>query len=152
MLLKGPFDVRHQEPVVGRAVPFPEVTDLVGMGGDVAAEVAVRHQDDFLGLEGVDHPHRVGAGTADVAFGLDGGTGVDVGDDRRAGVTGLHLPQAIGGDHVGHGAAGVGTGEQHDLVRGQDGSAFGHEVDPAKDNDLALGAGGLHRKAERISR
>jgi hypothetical protein len=124
---------------------------LVGVGGDVTAEVAVGNENHFIGIEGVDHLDGVGAGAADVAFGLDRRRGVDVGHHRPPGEPGLHLAQALDGDHVGHRAAGVGTGQKDDLLRRQNRRAFGHEMNAAENDHLALGARRFQRQGQGIA-
>ena len=55
------------------------------------------------------------------------------------------------GHHVGHGAAGADLGQQHGLVRGEDGGAFGHEMDAAEHDHIMIGLCRGAGKFERIA-
>jgi len=113
------------------------VAGFVGAGLDVAGKVTVRNQQNFFGINRVHYIDRVGAGTADIALGLHRRRGVDIGDDHRPGMLRLHFPQTFGGHHIGHRTAGIETRQQDGFFRCQNRSAFGHEVDAAKDDCLA---------------
>ena len=61
-----------------------------------------------------------------------------------------------GGELVGRaaglqGAAGLAVGQDHDLVRVENFSRLGHEMDAAEDDHLGIRLGGLLGQAERIA-
>src|SRR5215469_7091681 len=90
--------------------------------------------------------------------GLDGGSGVHVGDWNDLGggdnaselpPAGFHLPNV---GHVRHRTTGAAIRKNHNLpIAAEDIGAFGHEVNAAKYDVLALGFGGPLRKLEGIA-
>src|SRR6185312_12763310 len=57
-----------------------------GLGGDPLRQILVRDHDDARDAKRLDHAHGIGRGAANVGLGLHLGRGVDVGDDRHAGI------------------------------------------------------------------
>src|SRR5262245_50470942 len=57
-----------------------------GLGRDPLGEILVGNKDHALSAERLDHAHGVGRGAADIGLGLYLGRGVDIGDDRHAGI------------------------------------------------------------------
>src|SRR5215831_6552948 len=90
--------------------------------------------------------------------GLDGGSGVHVGDWNDLGrvenaaelpPAGFHLPNV---GHIRHRTTGAQIRKNHNLpIAAQDIGAFGHEVNATKYDVLALAFGGLLRKLEGIA-
>jgi hypothetical protein len=118
----------------------------------VSAQEHVGTEEDLGVLgDGPDHRLGVGRGAAVVGFGLDLGGGVHVGDHHRARVLGLPGAQLIGGDGVSQRAPGLEVGQEDGPPRGEDGGRLGHEVDPAEDDHVGIGLGGLAREVERIT-
>ena len=60
-------------------------------------------------------------------------------------------PQLFGGDGIGQRAAGVGVGDQHGLVGGEQLGRLGHEVDPGEDDGRSGCLGGDAGQGERIT-
>src|SRR5215472_1627858 len=90
--------------------------------------------------------------------GLDGGSGVHVGDWNDLGrvenaaelpPAGFHLPNV---GHIRHRTTGAAIRKNHNLaIAAEDIGAFGHEVNAAKYDELALGFGSLLRELEGIA-
>ncbi len=152
MIGTGLFNIRHLEPVVGRAVALPADTFLLRqVAGDVTAEVAIWHHQQLAGLKRTGHIDGVGGGAADIAFGLDGRRRIDIGDHGGIRVLPLQITQRFGGDHVRHRAARINARQQHGLLRGEDRGALSHEMHPAENDHLLVGFFRLHRQGQGVS-
>ena len=117
----------------GVHVAFAEPDVHIGAAGDppdVGAQELVGQEQHLPVLRDGGHDlRRVGRGTAQVGLRLDLGAGVDVGDDRGAGVLRLPVPDLLRGDGVRQRAARPWFGDQHRPVRGEDLGGLRHEVD-----------------------
>ena len=78
------------------------------------------------------------------------GGGVDVGHDGGVRVPLLGLADLLGGAHGGHGALGLGLGQEHLLGRGEDLRGLPHEGDTAENDDVCIRSGGLLRQSEGV--
>ncbi len=94
---------------------------------------------------------RVARGAADVAFRLHRGRGVDIGDDRHAGMARPHQADVRGGDRGGERAAGSSIGDQHGLFGVQQLRRLGHEMHAGQDDDRGVGARRLARQREAVA-
>ena len=150
-LAGGGYRVRV-EPGVNRAVTFPAAVGSVQLPGDVAAEMLIGHEDDFIvRAEGAHHFFGVAGGHADIAFRLDFGGRIDVAYGFRAGMLGFKSAQLIAGDHVGHGAAGAKVGNENGLFRIEDRRGFGHEENAAEHDHVGVDLGCAAREFQRIA-
>jgi hypothetical protein len=144
-------DLPGIDPRMGGAVAGPQ-DELAAEGFlDDGAEMLVGDEDDVVAFVAPDDVHGVAGGAAAVAFGLHLGGGVDVADDLGAGVAGLEFAQLVAGDHVGHGAAGAGVGQEDGLAGIQDGGGFGHEMHAAEHDDAGGDLGGLAGEFEGVA-
>ena len=114
-------------------------------------EVLVGQEDHRVGLERLDHRHRVARGAADVALGLHVGVGVDVGDDRHARVGRAQRAHVRGGDALGERAAALRGRQQHGLRRVQDLGGLGHEAHAAEHDHRLVGLGRAAGQLERVA-
>ena len=141
-------DVRRADAGVDVALAVPDVHPAAGHALDVCAEPHVGPEQDLgvvavLAPDVLDDLHGVGGGAAVVGLGLDLGRRVHVHDDQRARMLGLPRAELVGGDRVGERAAGLEVGQQDGLLRGEDRSRLGHEVDAAEGDHVAAGGGRL---------
>src|SRR4030043_1253131 len=63
----------------------------------------------------------------------------------------LLRPQALGGNHIRHGTAGVYIWQQDHFIRADDGGCFRHEVDSAEHDYIGTGLGGILAQLQRIA-
>lgn len=94
---------------------------------------------------------RVAAGANDIAEGFHVRAAIDVGDDVVPRVLFEEGLEFLAGAGVGEGATRVFVGEDDDFLGVEDFGSLGHEVDPAKKDDIRLGLLGLVGEAEGIA-
>ena len=145
------LDLGGAQAVVNVAAAIPVEDFFGGAPGGVEGQIAVRDHQDPGGCQRIDYLDDIGGGAADVALGLDRGGGIDVGDHRHPGKFGFPGPKLLGGDGGGHVAAHIFPGQEHGLVRAQDGRGFRHEMDPAKHDDLGRGLGRGHGEGQGVA-
>ena len=59
--------------------------------------------------------------------------------------------KALGGHHVGHGAAGVRARQQNGFAGGENGGRLGHEMNPAEHQGFGFGLGGTYAEFQRVA-
>ncbi len=123
----------------------------LGLRRDVAGEVFVRDHDDLGDAERLDDLLGVARGAADVALRLHRGRGVDIGDDRHAGMLGAQQPHICRGDQLGERASGFHVGDQHGLLGVQQLRRLGHEMDAGEHDHVGVGARRLARKRQAVA-
>ena len=145
-------DRLRRKPLVGGAVAGPEYVGLAALLGDVASEVAVRHEDYLATLRQRRH-HLLGvAGRhAHVTLRLDLGRRVDVAYRERPRMLRLQGAKLLAGDHVRHGTSRRRVGYQHRLPWIQYRRRLGHEVDSAEHDDVRIDLRRPSRKFERVA-
>ncbi len=121
-----------------KAVP-PDDFDFGHLGLDVLGQMLVGDTQNAVHPQGAHHIHRVGAGAAHIAFGLHFRRGVNIRHHRHAVVLRLELNQILAGDHIRHGASGIGVAQKNLLLRGKKLCGFRHKVHAAKHNDIGIG-------------
>ena len=138
--------------VVHGAYSVPEQHLTAGHLVDVAAQVLVRREDDFLLLGQRTHQLLgVARGTDKVAEGLNLGRAVDITDDHVVGVLGLEGGEVVAFATLGQGARGLHVGQQYLAARVEDFGRLGHEMDATEDDDVGLGALGFLRQCQAIA-
>ena len=138
------------EALVHLAVALPGDDLHVGLGGDVFGEIFVGQENHALGAQALHHLDGVRGGATDVAFRLNLGRRVHVGDDRHAGKARAQQPHVGGGDRLGERAARLHVGDQHHLVGIEDFRGLRHEVHAALNDDVRVRLGRLAGELERI--
>ena len=123
----------------------------VGLGGDVLREIFVRQHDDARHAERFDDLARIARGAADVGFRLHRGRGVDIGDDRHAGIALAQQPHVLGRDRVGERTAGAHVRDQHGLLRIEQLRRLGHEMDAGEHDDIGLDLGRLAGERQAVA-
>ncbi len=118
---------------------------------DVFRQILVGQEDHGVGVEALDHLHRVRRGAADVDLRLHLGRGVDIGDHRHAREFLAQQPHVLAGDGGGERAAGAQVRDQHGLVGIEDLRGLGHEVHAALHDDVGVDLRRLARELERIA-
>ena len=117
----------------------------------VAAEVAVRDEQDVALRERGDDAHGVGGGHAHVGPRLDLRRRVDVAGHRQ--VVAVLLARGVhclAADHVRHRAVRRRVGHEHGLVGREQLGALGHEADARKDERGGRQRGGQARQGEGV--
>ena len=151
MLLAQLADLGRREALVHLAVPGPGDDLDPGLGGDVLRQVLVGQHDDAVHAERLDHLARVARRAADVRLRLHGRRGVDVGDDRNAGIALAQQPNVGGGDRGGERAAGFQVGDQHGLFRIEQLGGLGHEVHAGQHDHVGVGLRRLARQRQAVA-
>jgi hypothetical protein len=106
----------------------------------VAAEEEVGQEEDpNVRRNSVDDVERVAAGAAVVELGFDFCCGVDVAHRDVTGELGLPAAHVFGRDRRRERAPRTQIGQEHPLLRRENGSGLGHEVDATEDDDLGRG-------------
>ena len=153
----GVEPARRRDPlrsdfVVDRAVSRPQFHFPPERIHDVAPQMAVGKEHDLFVLRDRRYDAvGVGAGAADVDFRLDGGGGVDVGDEHGVGVLFLVRAHGFRRRHVRHAAARFRRGIDHDRLRGEDLRRFGHERNAAEDDARRFRVARLEAQFQRIA-
>ena len=130
----------HGEALVHVAGTVPEHHLPARYLIDILAQVAVGAEDDFLVLGQALHDLAcVGGGDHHVGDGLDGGRGVDVGDDGVAGAGFAEVGKLVGRATLGQRARGVEVGDEHFLLGAEHFVGLAHEVYAAHDDDVRVG-------------
>lgn len=111
------------------------------------------NKDDLfaIGQGFPDHTHRVGRRTTEIAFGFHLRRRIDVAQNRRPGMLGLERPQLLRRDHIRHGASRLGIRQKNRFLGRQDFRRFGHEVNPAENDDIGVSLRRLHAQSQGIS-
>ena len=100
--------------------------------------MSVWREDDVFTLEVVDHLHRVGRGADQVTHGLHFSRRIDVGQHLGAGVLIDEVPKLIGRATVCQRTPRVHVRDDDRFVGVQDLCSFGHEVNTAKGDHVAV--------------
>ena len=127
-----------------------------GLTLHVIGEVLVGNEQNMIGVDRVDDLGRIGRGAARVGQRLYVGRAIYVGHHLEVGIDaqqlGLALGQRLRRNAVGQRASRLQIGQQHHAVGVEDFGGFGHEVDPAKDDDLGVAhLSGLARQFQGIA-
>src|ERR1700733_801440 len=87
----------------------------LGLGSNVFGQVFVRQHDHAVDAERLDNRFGVARGAADIGFRFHRSRGVDVSDDRDAGIVLPQQPDVLGRDGIRQRAAGAAVGDQDGL-------------------------------------
>ena len=139
------------EALMDLAMALPGDDLHVGLRRDILGQILVGNAEHRVLAEALDHLHRVRRGAADVALRLHVGRGVDIGDDRDAGIALAQQPHVGAGDRGGERAAGPHVRDQHQLVGIEQLRGLGHEVDAALDDDVGVGLRRLLGELQRVA-
>ena len=147
------FDLLHGDRRMNRAAAVEQLDILVGaLLRDKAAEVAVGNKEDIVIIDFFDDLHRRGAGDADVADGFELRRGVDIGDDRIAGIVLLDLLDHLLVHLVCHIAARERLRQQDGLFGREQLAGFRHKAHAAHQNRLIVHLRGVDAQLIAVAR
>jgi hypothetical protein len=130
----------------------PEQHLALGHAREVAAQVAVRAEDDGLVLRNL-REDALGRGTGDddVTERFHFHRAVDVGERDMVGMLGAEGGELFGRAAVFQAATGVHVRQHDDLVGRQDLGGLRHEAHAAKGDHIGVGLGRLARQVEAVA-
>ena len=150
-------EVRHAEDLVNHARPVPQDHVAAGDLLHVAAEVLVRHEQDFVARRHLvpHHVLRVPARHDPIAERLHLRGTVDVGHRLERAAVGaeplLVALQFVRRARVHEAAPGLEVGQQHRLRRVQHLGGFGHEEHAAEHDHRRIDLGGLAGELQAVA-
>ena len=140
------------ESLVDDADARPQQHLAAELAREIAAEVAIRTEDDLLVLRDlVEDDRGRRTGDDDVAERLHRRRAVDVGQRDMVRMRRAERRELVGRAAVLEAAAGIHVGQDHGLLRRQDFRGLGHEADAAKGDDFGIGRRGLARQIEAVA-
>ena len=118
---------------------------------DVFAHELVRDKANLVCREAFDNLHHVAAGDAHVAGGLDGGSRIDVADERVVRMLFAELAHLLARDRVGEATSGKRPGNQDVLFGVQDLGRFAHKAHCREKDCLLRDLGGVFAQLEAVA-
>lgn len=116
----------------------------------IFAHQTVRDENDFVVRQVRNDFENVGAGDANVAFGLDVGGRIDVAYERVVRIFFAQVPNFVARNAVGEAAAGKRSRNENVLFRVQDFGRFAHEADRGEHNHVGVHLGGVLAELETV--
>ncbi len=112
---------------------------FVGAGCGILGKVSIRCHENFLCINGIGNPNNIGRGAANIGNSLYRSGRIDIGNNRYIAQCFFSGGKGNRVHHVGHGASGIGVGQEHGFVRGKNIGGFRHEKNPAEHDDIRRG-------------
>ena len=119
---------------------------------DIPSQIAVGREDDrSVGRDRLHDLQRIGRSAADIGQGLDADRGIDVRNDRMAGIFRLEGRKILLIARLGQRTSRFGAGNQHLLVGAEHLGGLGHEVHAGEQDDVGVYRLRLDREGQRVA-